>query len=114
MKDLKKRRQWIESKEEKERTKDEEIKRQIIIFQKRAKELEYGLDKTEKGEIIAAKWNGKIIGKYTGPGLPGPTQCDIAAKKFIGDLWTGWWREKHLMMYSHYMMDFSTIANAVK
>ena len=73
MKDLKKRRQRIESKEEKERTKDEEIKRQIKIFQKRAKELEYGLVKTEKGEIMAAKWNGKIIGKYTGPGLPGPT-----------------------------------------
>ena len=82
MKDLKKRRQRIELKEEKERTKDEEIKRQIKIFQKRAKELEYGLVKTEKGEIMAAKWNGKIIGKYTGPGLPGPIQSDIAANKF--------------------------------
>ena len=64
------------------RTKDEEIKREIKIFQKRARGLEYGLVKTEKGEIMAAKWNGKIIGKYTGPGLPGPTQSDIAANKF--------------------------------
>jgi len=114
MKDLKKRRQRIESKEEKERTKDEEIKRQIKIFQKRAKELEYGLVKTEKGEIMAAKWNGKIIGKYTGPGLPGPTQSESPPTSSIGDLWTGWWSEQHLMMYSHYMMDFSTIANVVK
>ena len=30
---------------------------------------------------MAAKWKGKIIGKYKGPGLPDPTQCDIAANK---------------------------------
>ena len=39
-----------------------------------------------KVEIMAAKWKGKIIGKYTGTGLPGPTQCDIAANKFNGGL----------------------------
>ena len=32
---------------------------------------------------MAAKWKGKIIGKYIGPGLPGPTQYDIASNKFI-------------------------------
>ena len=42
MKDLKKMRQRVEEKEEKEKSKDEEIKRQIKIFQKRAKKLEYG------------------------------------------------------------------------
>ena len=74
MKNLKKRIQRIEEKEEKEKSKDEEIKRQIKIFQKRAKELEYGLVKTEEGEIMAEKWKGKMIGKYTGPGLPGPNK----------------------------------------
>ena len=77
MKDLKKRRQRVEEKEEKEKSKDEEIKRQIKIFQKSAKELEYGLVKTGEGEIMASKQKGKIIGKYTGPGLPGPIQCDL-------------------------------------
>ena len=31
---------------------------------------------------MAAKWKGKIIGKYTGTGVLGPTQSDIAASKF--------------------------------
>ena len=38
---------------------------------------------------MATKWKGKIIGKYTGPGLPGPIQCDIAPTSSIGDLWKG-------------------------
>ena len=105
MKDLKKRRQRVEEKEKKEKSKEEEIKRQIKIFQKRTKELEYGLVETEEGEIKAAKWKGKIIGKYTGPGLPGSTQSDIAANKFK-DLWTGWWIEQHLTIPLLYMMDF--------
>ena len=55
---------------------------------------------------MAAKWKGKIIGKYIGPGLRGPTEFDIAAYKFNLDLWTGSWSEHHLTISLLYMMDF--------
>ena len=87
-----------------ELTKDEEIKRQINIMKKRAKEIEYKLEKTEKGEVFVAKLNGITIGNYTGPGLPGPIHEKLKANESIGDLLTGWPRELLLIMFSLYMM----------
>ena len=48
IKDLKKRRHRVEEKEENEKSKDEEMKRQIRLLQKRENELEYGLVKKRR------------------------------------------------------------------
>jgi len=55
MKDLKKRRHRVEEKEENEKSKDEEIKRQIRLFQKRENELEYGLVKKRRRRNYGCK-----------------------------------------------------------
>ena len=84
--DIKKRRERVNEKKEKERTKDKEIKFQIKVLQKRDKEIDYGFSKTSKGEVMTAKLNGTIIGKYNGPGIPGSTQKKIASNEFNWDL----------------------------
>ena len=82
MEDLAQRIKRQEKKKMEELTKDEEIKRQINIMKKRAKEIEYKLEKTEKGEVFVAKLNGITIGNYTGPGLPGPIHEKLKANEF--------------------------------
>jgi len=82
MEDFAKRKKRKQEKETKELTKDKEIKRQIKIMQKRAKEIEFDLVKHEKGEVFEAKIKGLSIGKYIGPGLPGPTLENLKTNKF--------------------------------
>ena len=72
--------------EEENITKEEEKNRQIRIFKKRAEELKYSLDKTEKGDVFTAKWRGRTIGVYTGKGLPTPTLEKLKANKFNWEL----------------------------
>ena len=69
-------------KETKELTKDEEIKRQIKIMQKRAKEIEFDLVKHEKGEVFEAKIKGLSIGKCIGPRLIGLSPENLKINKF--------------------------------
>ena len=52
---------------------------------------------------MAAKWKGKIIGKYIGPGLPGPNKVISPITSSIGDLWTGWWSEQHLTIIYYFI-----------
>lgn len=62
-------RKKIERKQEQKIKKDQkELEKKIIEL--RAAKLEFYLRQTEKGEIFSAKWNGKEIGDYIGPGHP--------------------------------------------
>jgi len=67
MEDFSKRKKRQQEKEANELTKDEVIKRQIKIIQKRAKEIEFELVKHEKRGVFEAKIKGLSIGKYIGP-----------------------------------------------
>ena len=72
--------------EEENITKEEEKNRQIRIFKKRAEELKYSLDKTEKGDVFTAKWRGRTIGVYAGKGLPTPTLEKLKAKTNFSEI----------------------------
>ena len=53
------------------------------ILDLRAKELGAKLEnKKEKGDIQVLTWNGKSIGRYTGPGLLGPTLDKFRSNQF--------------------------------
>ena len=109
--DFTKRKKRQQEKILKELTKDEEIKRQKKIMQKRAKEIMFELVISEKGEVFTVKIKGITIGKYIEPGLLGPTLENLKTNKFIRDLSTCWWRELLLTMSLHYMMVIQTGAN---
>ena len=73
----------IQENKEKRKEKQEQKEYEIKILNLRAKELGAKLEnKKEKGDIQVLTWNGKSIGRYTGPGLLGPTIDKFRSNRF--------------------------------
>ena len=73
----------MQENKEKRKEKQEQKEYEIKIQNLRAKELGAKLEnKNEKGDTQVLTWNGKTIGKYTGPGLLGPTIDKFRSNRF--------------------------------
>lgn len=69
--------------ENKNLEKEKQIQEQIRIFKLRAEQLKFQLEKKDgKGQVMVAKYQGKTIGEYIGPGLPSPAMEKLKANKF--------------------------------
>ena len=73
----------MQENKEKRKEKQEQKEYEKKILNLRAKELGAKLEnKKEKGDIQVLTWNGKSIGRYTGPGLLGPTIDKFRSNRF--------------------------------
>ena len=76
-----------EQNEKQRQTKKEQREREIKIMKLRAHYAECKLKKEEgKGDAQWMTWKGKEIGRYTGPGLLGPTLVKLRKNQFNWEL----------------------------